>query len=71
LIRFSKYKINDDGTDWVIELRKNATLLLDAGGTNERLKLLRSWADETLRQLVLDNELPSTELTSKTLTTEY
>lgn len=52
LIDFSFAKINRD-TDWVDQIREDATMLLNAGTQERRLEILKGWANETLSHLKL------------------
>lgn len=59
LIDFSSAKINRD-TDWVDEIRENATVLLNANTQEKRLEILKSWANETISHLKLPHLKPFT-----------
>jgi hypothetical protein len=51
LIKIAKNDGRD--TDWVNQIQKDAELLLSKTNSNERLKILKLWANETIKELKL------------------
>lgn len=49
---------NERDVDWVHQIKKDAVLMLSLESIEERIKLLKSWANETIGHLKLPNLVP-------------